>query len=465
MIFSSVDFFVFFLAVLLVYRLLPHRAQNVMLLAASYLFYGWWDWRFLGLILLSSLTDSLAARRIAASDRPGTRRAWLVGSLAVNLGVLGLFKYFNFFMDTAAVLLAALGFEPHLPTLRLVLPVGISFFTFQSMSYTLDVYRRETPVVSTFHHLLFVAFFPQLVAGPIERHGHMVGQLVRPRRVTSEGVFRGVMLILWGLFKKVALADNLAPYVDAVYANATVHSGATVALATYLFAFQIYCDFSGYSDMAVGMGRLMGVDFMFNFRAPYLARDVQEFWRRWHISLSTWFRDYLYLPLGGSRVSALRQHLNVMIVFVVSGLWHGASWSFVVWGALHGLYLVGWRLLGGRGPGREAGGARRALEILVTFHLVTFAWIFFRAGSWDHALQVIGAFGRPGGLFLDPLLGNAAIPLALLAAVEIAKDPRHLDEWLAGRPRGFSLGVGLAVAMLTVLFAAQQGLQFIYFQF
>jgi D-alanyl-lipoteichoic acid acyltransferase DltB (MBOAT superfamily) len=462
MIFSSVDFFLFFIVFMLLYRVLPHRPQNLMILIASYVFYSWWDWRFTGLIVLMSLVDAIAAIRIGKTENVAVRKSWVAASFSVNLGVLGFFKYFNFFVDTAASTLHAMGLQPHLTTLRLILPVGVSFFTFQSMSYVLDVYRRQTPVVTIYNHMLFVAYYPLLLAGPIERHRHLTQQLMHPRRMTAEGTVRGVILMLWGLFKKVALADNLAPYVNAVYGNVGAHSGASVLLATYLFAFQIYCDFSGYSDMAVGMGRLMGIDIMFNFRSPYLAQNVQEFWRRWHISLSTWFRDYLYLPLGGNRVSRVRELVNLMIVFVVSGFWHGASWAFVIWGGLHGTYMVVWRLLGRR-PGATGWG--RWLNILITFHLVTFAWIFFRAGTLGHALEVIRALGRPGRLFLDPLLANALLPLALMAVVEIAKDPEHLDEWLIWKPGWFTLGLGLSVATLLVLFAAQAGLQFIYFQF
>jgi len=461
-IFASLDFTVFLLVVLLLYRLLPFRGQNLLLLVASLVFYGWWDWRYLGLLLLSALTDATAAARIGATEDVGRRRAWLALSLCVNLGVLGFFKYFDFFVRSAGDLLGLLGLHPPLPLLHLVLPVGLSFFTFQSMAYTVDVYRRRTTVVSAYDHLRFVAFFPVLLAGPIERHGHLLEQLRRPRTVTAEHVYRGVILLLWGLFKKVVIADNLAPYVNTVYDNVNAHSGASVLLATYLFAFQIYCDFSGYSDMAVGIARFMGIELVFNFQAPYLARDIQEFWRRWHVSLSTWLRDYVFLPLGGAFQPGAREVRNILVLFLACGLWHGASWTFVIWGGLHGVYLLVWRLRGRRPPRR---GLARWAAIAVTFHQALFAWIFFRAGTLRHAGEVLRALVRPGPLFRDPLLANAVLPLLLLIAVEIAKDPLQLDEWLLERRAGVALALGLAVVGLVVLFSAQAGLSFIYFQF
>lgn len=462
MIFASLDFLVFLLVVLLLYRLLPFRGQNLMLLAASLVFYGWWDWRYLGLLLLSALTDATASARIAATEDPGRRRAWLLVSLCINLGVLGLFKYLDFFVQSAGDLLGLFGLHPSLPLLHLVLPVGLSFFTFQSMAYTIDVYRRRTEVVSTFDHLRFVAFFPVLLAGPIERHEHLLEQLRRPRRVTAEHVYRGVILILWGLFKKVVVADNLAPYVDAVYGNVGAHSGASVVLATYLFAFQIYCDFSGYSDMAVGIARLMGIELVFNFQAPYLARDIQEFWRRWHVSLSTWLRDYVFLPLGGAFQPGAREVRNILLLFLACGLWHGASWTYVIWGALHGIYLLIWRLRGKRPPRR---GIARWIAIVVTFHQVLFAWLFFRAGTLAHAGEVLRALGRPGPFFHEPLLANALFPLLLMIGIEIVKDPLQLDEWLLLRRAWVTLALGLLVVFLIVMFAAQAGLSFIYFKY
>ena len=462
MTFASLDFVVFLLVVLLLYRLLPFRGQNLMLLAASLVFYGWWDWRYLGLLLLSALTDATASARIAATGDPGRRRAWLLVSPGVNLGVLGLFKYLDFFVQSAGDLLGLFGLHPPLPLLHLVLPVGLSFFTFQSMAYTIDVYRRRTEVVSTFDHLRFVAFFPVLLAGPIERHDHLLEQLRRPRRVTAEHVYRGVILILWGLFKKVVVADNLGPYVDAVYGNVGAHGGASVVLATYLFAFQIYCDFSGYSDMAVGIARLMGIELVFNFQAPYLARDIQEFWRRWHVSLSTWLRDYVFLPLGGAFEPGAREVRNILLVFLACGLWHGASWTYVIWGALHGIYLLIWRLRGKRPPRR---GIARWIAIAITFHQVLFAWLFFRAGSLTQAGEVLRALGRPGPLFNQPLLANALFPLLLMIGLEIVKDPLQLDEWLLRRRAWVTLALGLLVVFLIVMFAAQAGLSFIYFKF
>jgi D-alanyl-lipoteichoic acid acyltransferase DltB (MBOAT superfamily) len=346
-----------------------------------------------------------------------------------------------------------------------VLPVGISFLTFQEMGYTVDVYRRQMRAApSLLDYLLFVSYFPHLVAGPIQRSSHLLRQLQSPRMPTAQGVYSGALLILWGLFKKVVVADNLAPYVDAVYAHPAHHSGPTLAFATYLFAFQIYCDFCGYSEMAVGMARIMGIDLIFNFRAPYLSPNIKEFWRRWHISLSTWFRDYLYIPLGGNRVGPARDVVNIMVVFLVSGLWHGANWTFVVWGGLHGVYLAVYRLFGGT-PTRRTSPFRRLVSTIITFQLVVLAWVFFRASSMSAALSVLHGFFRPGPFFFDPVLPNGLVPLFLLIGVELLIEPETFDEWVLKRAGWLHVPVAVGLAYAIVLFAAQQGAQFIYFQF
>jgi D-alanyl-lipoteichoic acid acyltransferase DltB (MBOAT superfamily) len=469
MLFNSLDFLVFFVIVLLLYPFLSHRRQNQMLLVASYYFYGSWDWRYLGLIFTTSVVDFYAGYRMSKTDDPRARKGWLAMSVIYNLTVLCFFKYLNFFIHSAADFLTALGLQPNLPTLRIVLPVGISFFVFQSMSYSIDVYRRQTkPVLWLPDYLLFVSFFPQLVAGPIERSGHLSAQLQSPRTMTASGVYTGLSLMLWGLFKKVAVADNLALYVDAVYSNSDRHGGITLLFATYLFAFQIYCDFSAYSDMAIGMARILGVDLMTNFQTPYFSTNVQEFWRRWHISLSTWFRDYVYLPLGGNRVSPRRTQLNTMAVFLISGLWHGANWTYVFWGGLHGAYLVLQRAFTPAREGRPLPPVwwKKGVKIFVTFNLVCLAWVFFRASSLTQAFQILHTiFTTPGTLFWDSWLVNGLFCMVLLLSFEIFIEPRPFDQGMVIRPAWAHLAVGLLLVFTVVLFGSKTGAQFIYFQF
>lgn len=468
MLFNSLDFAVFFAVVLLVYSRLGFRGQNLWLLAASYFFYGSWNWRFLGLLVGSALVDYFVGLRIAASgDNQRKRRAWLAVSITFNLGVLAYFKYLNFFIDSAVSFLTALGFTAHTSTLSIILPAGISFFLFQSMSYAIDLYRRETAVITHLpDYLLYTAFFPNMLAGPIERPSHLSGQLRAPRVVTPEGVSSGLFLMVWGLFKKVAVADNLAPYVDAVYGNASAHSAPTLWLATYVFAFQIYCDFSGYSDMAIGMARVLGIDLIRNFRTPYFARNVQEFWRRWHISLSTWFRDYVYMPLGGSKNGVRRTWINTMAVFLVSGLWHGANWTFVIWGGLHGLYLTAHRALTARATKHDWPAVPPLVGVLLTFNLVSLAWVFFRAGSLDQALTIIiRMFAAPGRLFWDSSLVSGLIALALLLAAELRIEPQFPDTRIAEHRLAVRVAVTVALITSVLFLGAKVGAQFIYFQF
>ena len=384
MLFNSVAFLIFFVLVWITYWNLARTKlwlQNSFLLLASYVFYAWWDWRFLSLILLSSATDYFAGQAIHKSQTQNKRKAWLILSLLVNLGLLGFFKYFNFFVDSFADLLFTLGLSANIQTLNIILPVGISFYTFQTLSYTIDIYRRKIkPVDQPIPFFTFVAFFPQLVAGPIERASNLLPQFLRPRRFDYEKVVVGCRLILWGLFKKVVIADRLAILVDLVYGQPEAYSGFAVMLATLAFALQIYCDFSGYSDMAIGLARLLGFDLMKNFDAPYLARSLREFWQRWHISLSTWFRDYLYIPLGGNRNGKLWQIFNLMLTFLVSGLWHGANWTFLIWGAIHGLFMSVEALF------RNINLALPTfIRWIMVFTIVTLAWVFFRAESLELA--------------------------------------------------------------------------------
>jgi D-alanyl-lipoteichoic acid acyltransferase DltB (MBOAT superfamily) len=467
MVFNSVDFAIFFAVVIVLYALVPRRAQNLILLCASYCFYAYWDWRFLGLIFGCALIDYTVVRHIARTEDPKARRRWVTLSIAFNLLVLGTFKYFDFFTSSMASALHGLGFQVSLPTLHLILPLGISFFTFQSMAYTIDIYRRQAvPARTLLDYLVYVSFFPQMVAGPIERPGNLLRQLERPRTLSPRQVYSGSLLFLWGLFKKVAVADNLAVYVNAIYEKPELYGGTTLMAATCLFAFQIYCDFSGYTDMAIGIARVLGIELMPNFRTPYFSQNVQEFWQRWHISLSSWFRDYVYIPLGGSRASEPRVLFNIMAVFLLSGLWHGANWTFVIWGALHGFFVILTRYLPAPLRGPDGPLLARALRILVTFSLVCFAWIFFRAVSVEQAWLIIARmFGQAGSLFLSTVLASGLLALVLMLVVEALKEPISVESWILRRSAWFHLGFTVLLVFVVILFGAEEGAQFIYFQF
>ena len=389
MLFNSYVFWAFLAAVLAAYRVLPHRGQNALLLVASYVFYGAWDWRFLSLIWLSTAVDYVAAQRVHDAQRPATRRAWLTASMVTNLGLLGVFKYYGFFAEEAAGLLALFGLEPNLPTLHVVLPVGISFYTFQTMSYTIDVYRREAaPSRDLLDFALYVCFFPQLVAGPIERFGRLMPQVTTPRVVDGACFREGLYHVLIGLVKKVAIADNLAPVTNAIFATpADQLSGPECVVGVYAFAMQVYGDFSGYSSIAQGVAKWLGFDLMFNFRMPYFAVSPSDFWRRWHVSLSQWLRDYLYIPLGGNRGGAAATYRNLMLTMTLGGLWHGAATTFVAWGAYQGLVLCLYRPFERKLQGVvAASAAARVLAAVAMFHVGCVGWLLFRASSIEQAV-------------------------------------------------------------------------------
>ena len=385
MLFNSLTFLVFYLAVLAIYFRLRWRAQNALILVSSCLFYGWWDYRFLLLMGISVTTDYFAGLAISRCDGGRKRKLLLAVSIAFNLGILGFFKYFNFFVHSLERLLDSVGLPFLFPGLNIVLPVGISFYTFQSMSYSIDMYRGQIqPTRRYVDYAAFVSFFPQLVAGPIERASHLLPQFHGPRTVTRERLRQSLWLILWGLYKKVVIADNLAAIVDPVFSWHEPLSGGMVLIALYAFAMQIYCDFSGYSDMAKGLAGCMGFDLMHNFRIPYLARNPQMFWKRWHVSLSTWLRDYLYVPLGGNRGGRAQTYRNLFLTMLIGGLWHGAAWTFVCWGAYQGFVLIvhrawtEWRGSASRAP---AGRLAKAIHWAIMFHAVCLGWLLFRADS------------------------------------------------------------------------------------
>lgn len=401
MLFNSIDFFVFLLIVFIAYWLLKGSKktilQNILIVITSYIFYGWWDWRFLILIFLSTCVDYFAARGIFKFEKKAYKKLFLSLSLVFNIGMLFLFKYYNFFILEFSNLLTQFGFSPNVKTLSIILPVGISFYTFQTLSYTIDVYKERLVPTDNFINLMaYVSFFPQLVAGPIERATHLLPQFSVERKFDFNIAKNGMRLILFGLFKKVVIADNAAIHVDYIFSNYNDFSFAVLALGAVLFAFQIYGDFSGYSDIAIGVAKLLGFDLMKNFNYPYFSRDIAEFWRRWHISLSTWFRDYLYIPLGGSRGSKFNKVRNVLIIFLVSGFWHGANWTFLVWGGLNALYFLPLLL---RNKNRVHLNFEKDLnwinkikdlgKIVFTFSLTCFAWIFFRSENINNAFSYL----------------------------------------------------------------------------
>lgn len=407
MLFNSLDFALFLPLVFVLYWLIPAvrlRMQNSLLLFASYYFYGCWDWRFLGLIAFSTVVDYLVGIAMENSQEERKRKFLLGISLTVNLGVLGLFKYFNFFVDNLQELGSFLGLSLSFRGLELILPVGISFYTFQTLSYSIDVYRGKLKASRDFiAFAAFVSFFPQLVAGPIERATHLLPQFKRKRSFSYDQAVDGLRQMLWGLFKKVVIADKCAMHVNEIFNNSGDYSGSTLFIGAVLFSFQIYGDFSGYSDIAIGTARLFGFDLKRNFAFPYFSRNMAEFWRRWHISLSTWFRDYLYIPLGGSRGSQWQKIRNTFIIFLVSGFWHGANWTFIIWGGLNALYFMPILL---RGKNRNyleivaldsyLPSLKELGQILITFLLTVLAWVFFRADDLGHATEYLS------GLFSDP---------------------------------------------------------------
>jgi len=400
MLFNSVDFAIFLPVFFILYWFVTNRslkAQNILIVLGSYFFYGWWDWRFLSLILFSTLVDFLVGIQLGTANEKPKRKILLWTSILVNLGFLGFFKYYNFFLDNFTTAFSFFGNEISASSLNIVLPVGISFYTFQSLSYTIDVYRKNLdPTKDFFAFAAFVCFFPQLVAGPIERATRLLSQFSARRTFDYSKAVDGLRQILWGLFKKVVIADNCAEFANMIFQNSADHSGFTLLLGALFFTFQIYCDFSGYSDIAIGTARLFGFDLMKNFAFPYFSRDIAEFWRRWHISLSTWFRDYLYIPLGGSRGGNWMRVRNTFAIFIVSGFWHGANWTFIVWGALNAIYFLplllrnkNRRYLGVIAQGKYFPSISELFNMTLTFLLTVFAWIFFRANDLEHAFTYI----------------------------------------------------------------------------
>lgn len=466
MLFNSFDFFIFFIVVYGLYLKLSHRPQNFLLLAASLIFYGYWDWRYLGLLGFTIGVDYFLGRKIYEAERIVSKKRFLFLSILSNLSILGFFKYFNFFSDSFSSLAGTFGWTVDPITLRVLLPVGISFYTFQSMSYTIDIYRGQLkPARTLVDFALYVAFFPQLVAGPIERATHLLPQVENPRSVTTEKIFEGIWLFAWGLYKKIFIADNLATIVDAVFLKTGVFSGAEILLATYAFAFQIYGDFSGYSDMARGLAKLMGFDLMINFRFPYFVTNPRDFWLNWHISLSTWLRDYLYIPLGGNRHGSLSMYRNLFLTMFLGGLWHGASWIFVLWGVYQGVLLIAHRLMP---PLKSKSRVAQVIKIVFMFHLITLGWLIFRSPSLTHLGNYLSNLFfhftvRSGqGLGIVFPIAQTIWFLLLLQAVKYFRDDMLAPLKLSTPWRA---AIYLTLFYSMVWYGSIGGKEFIYFQF
>ena len=469
MLFSQIEFFI--LATVVVAFLLivkNHRAQKLFLLAASYYFYAYWDWRFLGLIFTITAASYICGQLLKRTEEESKRRTYLIVTLVINLGILGFFKYYNFFAASLAAILMPLGLNVN--TLHIILPVGISFYTFQALSYVIDVYRHKLESCNDFFDFaLFVGFFPQLVAGPIVRASNFLPQLQSVRQMSWPRAYDGFRQFTYGLFKKVFIADRIAPFVDTVFGNPGVFDGPTTWLAVLAYALQIYCDFSGYSDMAIGVARIMGYDFMENFNHPYIATRLDDFWHRWHISLSTWLRDYLYIPLGGNRKGKVQTYINLMATMILGGLWHGAAWTFIFWGTLHGVGLCGTKLLSGKSK-PDATPRSRLTGLLgwATAFLVTnVAWVFFRAPSFPDAMTMLRQMfaPSPGTHWIHPFVVFALALMALNHLVHRLGGTYLVEVFQLKEQRAYSPAVLLSMWWLVLVFYPTGFTPFIYFQF
>lgn len=485
MLFNSIEFLIFFPIVCIVYWLLPYnRWRNIFLLLASYYFYMNWEPIYALLIMFSTVSTWYAARRIAATYVRKKRKLWLTVCLVANFGILFIFKYFNFITDSVFSLLNMAGLRMQVPTFTLLLPVGISFYTFQAVGYIVDVMRGKcAPAKSLWKYALFVSFFPQLVAGPIERTSNLLPQFDEKHRFNDVMFIEGVKMMLFGYFMKLCIADNVSGYVDAVYNNLDFHNGTSVILATFFFTFQILCDFGGYSLIAIGAAMCMGFRLMQNFRQPYLALSPRDFWRRWHISLSSWFTEYVYIPLGGNRCSKARHAFNNMATMLISGLWHGANWTFVLWGGYHGILVTASGLLSkGKKVGKDDSATRRnnrflsslskCIGILVTFVLMMCGWVFFRANNVGDAFKAFKKMAtEPGMLFKGegvPSILMALMLIGVLMAVELYRErrgPRPLPEHLSGLRLTRDIAYSALLVVAILLCGSFTGGQFIYFQF
>ncbi len=476
MLFNSFEYLIFLPTVFVLYWFVLNknlRIQNALLLSVSYLFYGWWDYRFLALIIFSSFVDYYCGLAIDKTSSSNIRKRWLTISMLVNLGFLGVFKYFNFFSKSLSESFSSLGYELDTLTLDIILPVGISFYTFQTMSYTIDIYRKKlAPSKDIIAFFAFVSFFPQLVAGPIERATNLLPQFYKKRKFSYEKAADGLRQILWGLFKKIVIADNCAQVVNQVFDNYMDLSASSLLLGAIFFAFQIYGDFSGYSDIAIGTSRLFGFNLMQNFAFPYFSRDIAEFWRRWHISLSTWFRDYVYIPLGGSRGGISMKIRNTFIIFIVSGFWHGANWTFVIWGFLNALYFLPLLLLNRNRTHTNVVAEdkliisfKEFLQLSSTFLLTVLAWIFFRATTIIEAFSYIKRMFSLSLFSLPSIDIKPLLYIGILVIIEwFQRNKQHGLELATLKSMPLRWLVYTFIFCLIFFFGAKSE-SFIYFQF
>lgn len=478
MLFNSIEFLFFLPITFILYWILQDKKliyQNSLILFSSYFFYGWWDWKFLMLILLSTIIDYTIGIKLTHEKIKFRRKVYLWISLTFNLGILGFFKYYNFFLDNFIEAFTFAGVHIKANTLNIILPVGISFYTFQTLSYTIDVYNGKIKSTKDFIGFAsFVSFFPQLVAGPIERAANLLPQFNKKRYFEYAKAVDGLKQILWGLFKKVVIADNCAEFANQTFTNINDSSGLSLVIGAIFFSFQIYGDFSGYSDIAIGTSRLFGFNLQRNFQFPYFSRNIAEFWRRWHISLSTWFRDYVYIPLGGSRVSMTKKIRNTFIIFLLSGFWHGANWTFIIWGALNAIYILPSIIIGSNRKYLQINTSKNVVSslyelfnIILTFSITVFAWIFFRANSVTHALTYIkGIFNNDNWFSID----SWPLKTIFLVFIFFILEWRGKEEEFAiakfGHNKHFTLRYLLFYAIIAsiVLFGGQKQ-AFIYFQF
>ncbi|MBA6153591.1 MBOAT family O-acyltransferase [Gelidibacter maritimus] len=482
MLFNSIDFAIFLPIVFCIYWFITQKnlkAQNLFILFASYVFYGWWDWRFLSLIIFSTIVDYSIGITLGREENPIKRKMFLWISIFTNLGFLGFFKYFNFFLENLQSAYTFFGSELNISSLHIILPVGISFYTFQTLSYTIDIYKGKLePTKDIIAFSAFVSFFPQLVAGPIERATSLLPQFFQKRQFDYNQAVNGMRQILWGFFKKIVIADNCAMFANQFFNNSSEFSGSSLFLGAVFFTFQIYCDFSGYSDIAIGTSRLFGFDLKQNFAFPYFSRDIAEFWRRWHISLSTWFRDYLYIPLGGSRGGKWMKIRNTFIIFIVSGFWHGANWTFIVWGALNAIYFLPLLItkrnrthLGTVAENSVLPSFKEFINMAFTFLLSVIAWVFFRAKNVEHAISYLKTIFS-NSLFSIPEFENKRYALEIIVLVIFML----IIEWLGRRDqygieklalrcnRKVRLSIYLVLVCLIYLYLGKEQ-EFIYFQF
>ncbi len=471
MLFNAYDFIFFLPIVVMLYYVIPVRFRWILLLLASYFFYMAWRVEYVFLILLSTIIDYLAGWQIFRSKSKARKQGFLMVSLLTNIGLLLFFKYYNFTVENINIIFKALSVSKPIKELDILLPVGISFYTFQTLSYTLDIYKGK--IIPEKHFgvfAVFVSFFPQLVAGPIERAGRLLPQFHKKIELNYKDFRDGVIFMLWGFFMKIVIADRISEYVNEVYRIPQVYSGEHLLTATYFFSFQIYCDFAGYSLIAIGAARLLGIHLMNNFKRPYFALNIREFWSRWHISLSTWFRDYLYIPLGGNRVRIKRWVVNILLVFIISGFWHGANWTFIAWGAMHGLMMVVYVLWQARQKSKP-GRLKRLLSVFFTFQLVSFSWVFFRADSLENAFFIIKqCFIWDGNLPLN-LFANrndaiiAVLAILLLLFVDILAEKYDYQCWISRTPRLIKYAALLLIFSAVVLLSKWNEADFLYFQF